>query len=130
MNKRKLDRKSTGVFFGVYDRVTTKYVGRLVDINTNGLMLLSKLPLEIGTVPNLKMDLPQEIRGKWHLEFDAKVIWCEKCKNIDLYGAGLQFTEIAPIYSQLIDELISSSIYNDEAAALPISAQLNYGKKY
>ncbi len=129
MNKRMLDRKNTGVFFGIYDRETAKYAGRLIDINTNGLMLMGKLPLESGSVMNLKMDLPQEFRGKWQIEFDAKVVWCEKCKNISLYAAGLQFTQIAPIYTQLIDELISSPVFKDEAAAMPISSELSYGKK-
>ena len=126
--KPRLERKTTGVFFGVYDRESSKYAGRLIDINTNGLMLMAKHPFEVGKELKLKMDLPQEIQGKSQFEFDGKIVWCKKCKNIEMYGAGLQFINIAPIYSQLIDELVASPAYNDAAAALPIKAEVSYLK--
>ena len=124
MNQRSLERKRTGVFFGVYERDSSKYVGRLVDINTNGLMIMGKLALEVSSVRNLKMDLPQEINGKSHIEFDAKVIWCEKSKKAKLYSAGMQFTRLAPEYSQFIDELTASSVFNDSAGDLPLTAKI------
>ncbi len=124
MIKRSLERKRTGVFFGVYDRDNSKYVGRLVDINTNGLMLIGKHQLGVNTELKLKMDLPQEINGKSQIEFDAKVAWCEKSKNANLYSTGMSFSQIAPEYSQFIDELIASSVFNDAAGALPLTAKI------
>lgn len=124
MNKRSLERKRTGVFFGIYERGNSKYVARLVDINTKGLMIIGKLGLEVNSVFKLKMDLPQEVNGKSHVEFDAKVVWCEKSKNSNLYSSGMEFTEIAPEYSQFIDELIASSVFNDAAGALPLTAKI------
>ena len=122
--KRSLERKKTEVFFGVYERDSSKYVGRLVDINTNGLMIMGKLVFEVNTALKLKMDLPQEINGKSHIEFDVKVVWCEKSKKTKLYSAGMQFTGIAPEDSQLIDQLIGSPVFNDATGALPISAKI------
>jgi hypothetical protein len=119
--KRSLPRQKTGVFFGVYDRATSRYVGRLVDLNTNGLMLIGKRPFKVGETFKLKMDLPQEINGKSQIEFDANVKWSEKSKNTNLFSAGLAFIEIEPAYTQLIDELIKNPMYNDPAAALPLS---------
>jgi len=123
-NKRSLERKKTGVFFGVYNRDTAKYVGRLVDINTKGLMIMGKSQLKVDESHKLKMDLPQEINGKSHLEFEAKVKWCEKSKKTKLFSAGFEFTKIEPEYSQLIDELIHNPVFNDPAAALPLSVNI------
>ncbi len=122
--KRSLERRKTEVFFGVYERNSATYAGRLVDLNTNGLMLMGNLVHQVNAVLNLKMDLPVEINGKSQIEFDAKVVWCEKSKKSKLFSAGLEFTNIAPEYSQLIDELISSSVFNDAAGALPLTSKL------
>jgi hypothetical protein len=128
MNKRALERKKTGVFFGIYDRENSKYFARLADLNTKGLMIIGKQRLNPGETFKLKMDLPQEINGRSHIEFDAEVKWCEKSKNTGLFSAGLEFTAIAPEYSQLIDELIKNPFYNDPAAALPLSVTFGQSK--
>ena len=124
IEKRDLERKKTEVFFGVYERSNSKYVGRLVDINTKGIMIMGKLVLAIGTVLSLKMDLPQEINGKSHIEFDAQVVWCEKSQMTKRYSAGLVFTSIAPEFSQFIDVLIESSTFKDATGALPLTAKI------
>ena len=124
MNQRSLERKKTAVFFGVYERDSSKYVGRLVDITTNGLMIMGKIAFEACSEHKLKMDLPQEINGKQHIEFDAEIVWCEKSKKTKLYSAGMHFTGIAPEYSQLIDELTASSVFNDATGALPLTAKI------
>ena len=121
LEKRNLERKKTGVFFGVYRRDDSKYVGRLVDINTNGLMIIGKKQLKQGDTFKLKMDLAQDINGKSQIVFDAKVVWSEKSKNTKLFSAGLAFTSIEPIYCQLIDDLVNNPVFNDPAAALPIT---------
>jgi hypothetical protein len=82
---------------------------------------MGKSQLKSDECFKLKMDLPQEINGKSHLEFDVKVKWCEKSKKTKLFSTGFEFTNIEPIYSQLIDELVSNPAFNDPAAALPIS---------
>lgn len=121
MDKRSLERKPTAVFFGIYNRDNAKYVGRLVDISSQGLMIIGKSQLPVDKCFKLKMDLPQELNGKSQIEFEAKIRWCEKSKKTRLFCAGLQFTAIEPVYSELIDDLIRNSMFNDPAAALPIS---------
>lgn len=128
MNKRILERKKTGVFFGIYNRENSKYFARLVDLNTKGLMIIGKKELKQGESFKLKMDLPQEINGNAQVEFDAQVKWCEKSKHTNLFSAGLEFTVIAPEYSQLIDELIKNPFYNDPATALPLSVAFGQSK--
>ncbi|HEX2897993.1 MAG TPA: PilZ domain-containing protein [candidate division Zixibacteria bacterium] len=128
MNKRMLDRKKTGVFFGIYERDNSKYFARLVDLNTKGLMVIGKKQLNPNDTFKLKMDLPQEMCGKSQIEFDAQVKWSEKSKNTKLFTAGLEFTRIAPEYSQLIDKLIANPVFNDPAGALPFSVNVESHK--
>ncbi|MGH8014947.1 MAG: PilZ domain-containing protein, partial [Candidatus Zixiibacteriota bacterium] len=87
-----------------------------------------KRQLNAGDVFKLKMDLPQEINGKSQIEFDAKVAWCEKSKNTNLFSAGLSYISIEPVFSQLIDELVSNPMFNDSAATLPITMNFESSK--
>lgn len=119
--KRAITRKKTGVFYGVYNRDNSKYIGRLVDLTSKGLMLIGKSPFKPGNAFKLKMDLPQEINGKTQIEFDAVIKWSEKSKNTNLHSAGLEFTNIEPAFSQLIEELLKNPAYDDPAAALPMT---------
>jgi len=128
MNKRMLERKRTGVFFGIYEGEDSKYFARLVDLNTKGLMIIGKKQLKQGDKFKLKMDLPQEINGKSQVEFEAQVKWCEKSINTKLFSSGLEFSAIEPEYSQLIDELIKNPFYDDPAAALPFSVSFGRSK--
>jgi hypothetical protein len=126
--KRSLERKKTYVFFGVYNRQNATFVGRLVNINTSGIMIIGKTENKINECYELKMDLPQEINGKSQLVFDAQIKWCERSKKTKLFSTGFEFTKIEPEYLQLIDELVDNTVFNDPAAALPISVNFESAK--
>jgi len=126
--KRNLERKKTGVFFGIYDRVNTKYVGRLVNIHAKGMMVIGKDDIKVNDCFKLKMDLPQEISGKAQIIFDAKCKWCEKGNKSKLFSAGFEFTEVTPENLQLIDDLTDNPIFNDASGISPISVIIESGK--
>ena len=106
--KRRIKRKHLIYYLRVFDINTDQVIGHLVDITTEGFMIMSEEPLEINTIYQLRIDLPEEILGSRQITFEAKSIRCEKDVNPDFYNTGFLFKNINPNYfltiSQLVDQ--------------------------
>ena len=107
MEKRKLKRRQLIYYLKVLDRETENLVGRLADITTEGIMLLSNTPLETNKEFKLKLVLPSEISGDHYIELDAKSLWSKKDLNPDIYGTGFSFVEIASKDIDTIQALVA-----------------------
>ena len=92
--QRKHDRKHMINYLRVIDRNTEELVGNLVDITTEGCMLISDDPIETGADFELKLDLPEEIRGR-QITFDAHSRWCKSDVNPEFYDTGLRLSNIS-----------------------------------
>ncbi len=104
--KRKLKRRQLIYYLRVLDRDTEALIGRLVDITTEGVMLLSESALEIDKLFKFKMILPAHFEARKEITFDAKCLWSKIDINPDLYTSGFQFDRISPKDMHLIEELI------------------------
>jgi len=107
--KRKLKRRHLIYYLKVKDRDTEKSIGFLVDITTQGIMLMSEFPLDVGTTYHLKVLVQSEEDETKYLFFDAKSKWCERSVNTDFYDSGLELINVAPDdfiqIQKIIDEL-------------------------
>jgi hypothetical protein len=104
-DKRKLKRRQLIYYLQVLDRGTGQLVGRLADITTEGLMLISPEPIEEKKVFEVKMVLPTEIQGDKAVTFDAESIWCQQDVNPDLYVTGFRFLKVAQKDIRIIEDL-------------------------
>ena len=68
-------------------------MGNLVD-TTEGCMLISDDPIETGADFELKLDLPEEIRGR-QITFDAHSRWCKSDVNPGFYDTGFRLSNIS-----------------------------------
>lgn len=103
---RKHDRKYLIYYLRVFDRNTEELLGNLVDITTEGLMLISENPIELAKTFELKMDLPEEIRGSRQIFFNAQSKWCKNDVNPDFYDTGFQLSNISTNDIGIIESLI------------------------
>jgi hypothetical protein len=92
--RRKIERKYLIYYLRVFDRSTNLFMGNLVDITTDGIMVMSETPIKQNTVFTLAMDLPEPICGCKRVTFDAKSIRCEQDPNPVFYNTGFQFVAI------------------------------------
>ena len=107
--QRRMKRRHLIYYLEANDRETSKLIGFLVDITTMGIMLMSKTPIEIGKIFQLRILLKTDLSEKKYLNFDAKSKWCEKSINTEIYDTGFElinkdisdFREI----EEVIDEL-------------------------
>ena len=104
--KRNIERKSLIYYLQVSDRNTNEFMGNLVDITTKGALILSEIPIELNTVLQLKLELPDDDEISVEIEFDAICVRCYQEDNPAFYYNGLCFEKINPDYVEKIKQLI------------------------
>ena len=106
--QRKHDRKYMINYLRVIDRNTEELVGNLVDVTTEGFMLISDDPIETGVDFELKLDLPEEIRGSRQISFDAHSRWCKSDVNPEFCNTGFRLSNISTNDIAIIESLIQN----------------------
>jgi hypothetical protein len=111
--KRKLKRWHLIYYLRVLDRNTGQPIGHLIDINPDGIMLVSEAPIPIDQLFQLQMILPEEIAGINHWNFEAKSLWCEPDINPSLHKTGFQLLGVHPEDIGVIECLIDDYGFRD-----------------
>jgi len=104
--RRKLKRKHLRHHLMIFDRNTDELTGYLVDLTTEGIMLTSKSPVKLGATFNLRMALPDKIRGSWQFTFDARSVWSRKDAITGFYKTGFRVLDLANGNSETIRILL------------------------
>lgn len=104
--KRRLKRRHLIYYLNVFDRNTEQCVGQLVNITTKGLMLTSEEPIEKDNIFEMKMMLPEEIKGRDRITFDARSLWYRKSAKPEFYDIGFELLNISQADTRIIQNLI------------------------
>jgi hypothetical protein len=111
--ERKLPRRHLIYYLRVFDRQSGEQVGSLVDITTEGLMLVSEKPLQPHKTYHLRMDLPTEVCGKERLDFDAVCMWSNNDINPLFYDNGFMLPDVNSQEALCIEDLITIYGFRD-----------------
>lgn len=106
LEKRRLKRYHLIYYLRVFDKNTGQLLGHLVDIHTEGIMLLSEEPIECDINFQLQMILPGEILGTQTWNFEAQSKWCEQDVNPQFYNTGFQLIYAFPHDIELVESLV------------------------
>ena len=112
-DKRKLKRRHLIYYLHVQERASGTIIGYLVDISTEGIMIMSEDPIAVGTVLELKIMLESEMSAKQYLYFDAKALRCEKSINGTSYDIGCQLLHLSPEDFREIEMIIDEIGFRD-----------------
>jgi hypothetical protein len=88
--KRRLKRRHLLYNLIVINVDTGETLGRLADINVEGLMIVSESPLPVKADFLLRITLPQKILGQEVLQVAARSLWAKKDVNPSLMVTGFQ----------------------------------------
>jgi len=90
-------------------------LGRLVDINPSGMMIMSSEPMQEGSEYAVKILLDEApLTGlPPTLELKATCRWCRKSVNPALYDAGFELAEPSAELEQEINRLIARIAFTD-----------------
>ena len=104
---RRFRRRSLLFELKVTDKNTGEGLGRVANITPDGLMLVNADHIVDNTMVKLRIELPELIFGKAHIDCDAKCMWCRPGINKKLFEAGFQLLEMGEIDIQTIVALIT-----------------------
>jgi len=105
--KRKHDRRDSIFYLKVFDQQTDELVGHIVDISEQGIMLVTKQPMEAGQRRAFRMHLPDPVESdNLTVDFEAESRWCQPEANPDLYDVGFEVIDPSPRFEQALRDLV------------------------
>jgi hypothetical protein len=113
VEKRKLKRRHLIYYLRVFDKNNDQLIGHLIDITTEGVMLISEKPIKPNSDFQARMVLPTGIEGHKPVLFDARSVWCHRDVNPHFYATGFQLTGISQEDVETINRLIDKFGFRD-----------------
>ncbi len=113
VEKRKIKRRHLIYYLKVLETKTNEVLGYLVDITTQGIMIMSEEPIEVDKTFHLKMLVQSEMSNKEYLQFDATSKWCRKSINSDFYDSGFELLNMPTDDFKKIEEIIEELGFRD-----------------
>jgi len=104
--RRNDDRKCTSDYYLVHETESGKLIGRVMDMNLDGTMMISETPTDVPDRFSCKMILPKMIGRHKHLHFQAESVWCRKNARLGWYETGYKITDLSDTDRKIIMELI------------------------
>lgn len=93
-DNRQLERKYLVFYLRVFDCLSGKVLGHVVNISSKGIMMLSDDAIPLNKEYQLRMQLPSEVSDLGEIVFNAVSCWCKKDRNPDFYVSGFQIHEL------------------------------------
>jgi hypothetical protein len=111
--RRKLKRRHLLYYLRVYNALTGRLLGHLVDISPGGVMVMSQNRRRIGRTVVLRMVLPNQPRRAKILEFEATTKWCRRDVNPDFWDTGFETTTLSRKQMIAIETLVEDYGFRD-----------------
>ena len=106
---RAMHRHTVSGDVDVYDSLRDVYLGRLVNIHTQGLMLVGDVPLEEDRLYELDMHLPDfENNTKQVIRIGVDCLWTRSADQNGKHWTGFTIIDSTPHAAEEINKLIQS----------------------
>lgn len=111
--RRGVKRRHLVFYLRVFDQSNNSVLGHVVDISSEGLMLLSDASIKVDEKFSLRMRLPIDLSDKDELQFNAVCRWCKEDGNPEFYLSGLQIDGLTIEVEEYILHLIKDYSYGE-----------------
>ena len=102
---RRIDRHQLPYYLKVFNRITDKPMGFIGNVSLDGLLLISQLPLLVGSRFDMRLKIPGQ-DGKLHfIDFHADCQWCREDINPGNFDSGFALVAPPADYVQMVDAL-------------------------
>jgi len=112
-NSRKHNRRKTSDYFITQDRSTGDVIGRVLDMSTDGLRLMTMEPVATSRRIKAIIKLQKPVDGRGEIEFDAECRWCLENERAGWYEAGFRFLDLSPGTAAIISRLLKDWVAAD-----------------
>jgi len=96
MEQRSEQRTRLASSLAVYDGISSRLVGRLLDLTRKGMMLACREPVGVREEYRLRITLPVAVAGREELSIRAVCRWCREGDEEGFFVAGFLFQELLP----------------------------------
>jgi hypothetical protein len=111
--RRKLKRRHLLYYLQVYSGPAGIPIGHVVDITSEGVMLMTPEERPTGETLRLRMVLPGSGGENDALEFAATSLWCRRDVNPDFWDVGFRTEGLSRAQAGVIETLIDDYGFRD-----------------
>jgi len=95
-NRRSQRRRTLNGVVNVVNQFDERVLGRLVNVTTEGLMLVSPIALATDTLYQIILALPEELDGVCQIELGMDCLWTSPTNpDADMYWSGCHIIDIS-----------------------------------
>ena len=105
MNGRKRNRNQLIYSLKVENRDDGSLLGYLMDIDKEGMMIISENPVETSSTQPVRIHLPKNVTRESYFDAVGEVRWCRE-KDDNTYYIGIRLDEIAEKAEDQVAQLI------------------------
>ncbi len=106
MKTRRLERAHLIYFLRVFDAMSGDLLGQMVDLTSDGIMVIGESAIIPRQKYRLRMDLPRNVAIGQHLTLDVQCKWCRRDPSADFYSMGFHILDMSPQAHQIVDQLV------------------------
>ncbi len=114
MNLRHVERPQLMTYLEVRCAETGRTVGRIVDLTTTGMRLITREELELETDFHLVIAVENSIGAPDELRVDARCMWVGRDVNPELHCAGFEFEHVRPRQEDMLSRLIRTHRFENQ----------------
>ena len=104
---RSFSRHHLIYYLRVFDGLSSRVVGHIVDISSQGIMLISDEPITVQEEYRLRMRFPGSGSSQEELILEAVCRWCRQDENPQFYLAGFQIQDLPADAANFLQGLIA-----------------------
>lgn len=112
-DRRSIKRRHLIYYLRVWDTATEQVIGHVVDITTEGLMLISDREISLNQTFDLELRWNGGEQGERTIAFRAQSRWIDNDVNPAFYDIGFKLLEDSKSVLEPIAELIDNYGFND-----------------
>ncbi len=103
---RELERHTIHGTVEVFDHLRDLYVGRLVNIHEQGLMVVGDIALEEDRLYTLDLRVPNPINGQQVIQLGVDCLWARDADLSGKHWMGFSIIDVSPQSSETIRALV------------------------
>lgn len=107
IEKRNFSRHHLMYYLRVFDGISSRVVGHIVDISSEGIMLITDEPIAVQEEYRLRMRFPGADSFQEELLMEAVCRWCREDENSEFYLAGFQIQDLPEGAESFLQGLIA-----------------------
>lgn len=106
MTNRKLERKELNQTIAVHDVINGGVFGELINVTTEGIMVITDREIETQAIFQLSLELPEPLIGSTEIVLGADCLWCRRAEHFSRYWAGFQIIDASELALEQLEALI------------------------